>query len=510
MPAIRNALTDILNTTSWSFPAEDANKTNYQGTLHTIGLSSSAYGNEMAQSLYLLRSKLGDEMKKNILSSLYRKVFNPTLQALRNNNANKEFTWLTSSGNHNSVTLSNVTSAALSVIQDKNERAVFLAIAERYSNNSLVGFTEDGYCSEGVGYYTYGFGHYILLRENIWQASGGKIDLFARPKIDRVVRFVPGMEIINGVYAAIGDCEPNIQPGKQVMYYLNKNFNLGFKNYDEVLIDDIDQPTLANIMYFFPNSSSLAAPVTTNIKKEIRHYFNIAGVLTVRPSTTKGFDMGATFKGGNNNEHHNHNDVGSYSIAMGEKIVMGDPGLGIYTPTYFGPDRYTYKTTSSYGHPVPIVAGVQQSEGKNAQAIIIDTNFTDNKDVFSMDISSAYNVPALKKLVRTFTYERSDEGFTEVKDDISFSSPQTYESALITRANWKQLAKNIIEFTGPTGKMIAEIISPVAFSISSEEIKEAKEPYTRIAIRLDKPITSGTFSIVFRPQKNIPKTKKNN
>ena len=46
--------------------------------------------------------------------------------------------------------------------------------------NFLKGFTPDGYCGEGTGYWNYGFGHYVFLAEEIRLATGGQIDLLAR------------------------------------------------------------------------------------------------------------------------------------------------------------------------------------------------------------------------------------------------------------------------------------------------------------------------------------------
>lgn len=77
MPAIVNALTEILNTQTWTFPAEDQKKLNYDGKLYTIGLSSSAYGCDIAESYYLLKSKLTAPMKAQMLLLLQQRVLNP-------------------------------------------------------------------------------------------------------------------------------------------------------------------------------------------------------------------------------------------------------------------------------------------------------------------------------------------------------------------------------------------------------------------------------------------------
>ena len=55
--------------------------------------------------------------------------------------------------------------------------------------------------------------------------------------------------------------------------------------------------------------------------------------------TTIGSRMGVAIKGGNNNEHHNHNDVGSFVVAIGSAAPLLDPGAEIYTARTFSPSR---------------------------------------------------------------------------------------------------------------------------------------------------------------------------
>ena len=42
----------------------------------------------------------------------------------------------------------------------------------------IGGFTDDGYCSEGMGYWNYGFGHYIMMGLAVRAATKGKLDIF--------------------------------------------------------------------------------------------------------------------------------------------------------------------------------------------------------------------------------------------------------------------------------------------------------------------------------------------
>ena len=503
LPAIEKGLNDLVDQRSWNFPSEDRKKLNYDHKQFTIALASAAYANNLAQAMYLLDDKLSPALQKKITDAIDLRVFKPVLQGIETKNKNGEFNDAISTGNHNTVTLTDITGAALIAIKSRKERAVFVYIAERYVKNGFAGYMSDGYCDEGVGYYNYGFGHYITLRECLIQATGGKIDLFDNTKIRNVAKFGVNMEIINDVFPAISDCEQNIRPSGYIMYYVNHTLGLGLKKYNQYVHIPSAKTTLTiDVMNAFPNAANQVTtkeiPETSN---GIRSYFDVAGVLTVRPEMQSKLNMGATFKGGSNAEHHNHNDLGSYTIVVGKARLMGDPGLIPYTAKTFNSERYTYKTINSYGHPVPLIAGKQQRVGKLAQAKITRTNFTDKEDEMVMDVTSAYDVPELKKFERSFIYNRSNAGFIKVEDNYQFSSPQSVESAVITRAKWKQVSDHSIELSEGKEKMLVDITtSSSGFTLHSEVIsEEGGAPYTRLAIRLKEPLANGRITLTYRP-----------
>jgi hypothetical protein len=498
MPGIEAGLVDLINQKSWNFPAEDRKLTNYNGTLYTIHLSSSCYAHDIAEALYLLGDKIKPELRKRAIEALYTKVLTPAI--VGHDTGNAQFVSLTNTdGNHNTVTIAGVTGAALAVIPDKNERAKYVAIAERYIKNTLAGFLDDGYCSEGLGYYNYGFKHYVLLRETLLQATKNKIDLFNDPKIDKIAHYVPNIEIMNNVFPTIGDCKMNEKPIKFMMYYLNQTLDLGLRNYSTYTFDDRFNPPLQNMYMAFPTAATFAKPSKDKTHETgVRSYFDKAGVITVRPEENSSCKLGATFKGGHNQELHNHNDVGSYTLVADKELLSGDPGLATYTSKTFSPHRYTIKTIASYGHPVPLVAGKQQSTGLQAKAIILKNDFTAKEDQVVMDIASAYDVPELKKLRRSFTYNREKDGYLTVGDEVEFSEPKDYETVIITRAKWKQLENNQLELQGVKEKLIVSINSSSAYTIVPEVITEAPKPYTRLAIKLNQPVKSAKVLVTYK------------
>ncbi|WP_345949747.1 heparinase II/III family protein [Mucilaginibacter sp. PAMB04274] len=496
---IQMVLTELIHQKSWSLPAHDKTKQNIEGRYYTVDLGASVLAQNIAQALYLLDDKIPPSLRKEVLVQMNKHIFEPVLTSLRTGN-NYHY-WLTWTNNWNSVCLAGVTGAALALIPEPKERAKFVAIAERYSKNSIAGFTDEGYCTEGLGYYAYGFGHYILLRESVFKATNGHIDLFADPKIKRIAAYAPNLEIINDVYPYIADCHVGLKAPANILWYCSRTLGLGLTKYDTLSFKGQTADLIEDIMQVFPNSASESQikAVNSSLSPGLRSYFKEAGVLVVRPLPGTRGKMGAALKGGNNNEIHNHNDVGSFSVVVGNEMLMGDPGGPfVYSAKTFGPERYTFKSIGSYGHPVPLVAGKDQQAGAAAQAVISKANFTDQRDEFTMDISSAYKVPNLTQLKRTFLYDRQDLSSLTVKDDFQFKAKANFEFALITRAGWRQTGPDSIEFDGEKEKMIAIIKTPKGFHIISEKIEENSPSFTRIGIVLD-PSESGSITVTFKP-----------
>ena len=492
---LEQVIAELINQKTWVNPRNYKEKS-FGGL---VELSTARYANDLAQAMYLLDNKLSEKTRKNIVDALYTRAFNPILATL--DGRNDDHGWMTGTNNWNAVCLSGITGAALAAVADKTERAKFVAIAERYIQNFIAGFHDDGYCTEGIGYYNYGFGRFITLRENIYQSTNGKIDLFNNSKIKKIAAFLPNMQIINGTYPAIADCRADAKPGSNIMYYVSRNLGMGLSVYDNISLLGAKSDLVADVMYVFPNTASRAAVNKKNNAEYggIRSYFNAAGILTVRPASGIAGNLGAVLKGGKNNEHHNHNDLGSYTISVGDEVLMGDPGSIPYTAKTFGPERYTYKTIDSYGHPVPLIAGQEQQPGVQAEAKVLLTNFTNDRDRFDMDLTSAYKVSGLKSMIRKFDYNRKGTATLTVKDEFAFAAPQAFETAIITRARWKQNAEGQIILEGKHGKLLATVQAPKGgFTIKPEEIIEEKSiPYTRLGIKLNEPTAAGTVTITY-------------
>lgn len=499
---IEDGLRDLLKQPSWVSPRNDFDFKNFKGVEYSVELTSALYAHTIAQTLYMMGNKLPSALREEAVSAIRKRVFEPVLRKIANQDNNRENAFLSMTNNYNHVCLSGVVGAALTVLADRHERAVFAYIGEYYSKNGISGFGDDGYCTEGVGYYNYGFGHFALLRETLWQATTGRIDLFQDPKVARIARYGIELEIINGIYPAIADSRTDAKPDSLLMYYLSRNLGLGIAAFDELSPLGRTTNNLMDVMLAFPNSALLAKQSHKKAETPIRSYFEQSAVLVMRPSPNSTCQLGVAFKGGNNQESHNHNDVGSYSVVLGQEMLMGDMGSIPYTADIFTPaKRYTYKTLASFGHPVPLVDDAQQETGAEAVARVLSANFSENRDTLEVDLTAAYHVVGLRSLLRKLVYDRAGLGSLSVKDQALFDTPKQFETALTTRAKWRKDQDGLV-LMGERGNLRINITASSPYDVTVEEISEGGTPFTRIGLRLRQAQREPEVTVQFEPYKD--------
>ncbi len=504
IPAFEDIVKAICTERTWVMPAHDRGLSNFNGKSIDIDLGSSMLAWSLATADYLLSEKLKPDVRRLIRENLEQRIFTPytdMVQGKREKNW-----WMTTTNNWNAVCLGGMTGSAATVIESPQRRAFFIAAAEEYSKNFLKGFTNDGYCSEGLGYWNYGFGYYIMLSETIHQATGGKVDLLQYPKVKQVAIFGSNIEILNGVYPAFADCSVRAQPSSRLMYFLSRRFGFGLRNWEQIDPISSGGGLYNSMMYSFPNSASQTPPAQTASKGPgIRSWFDEAGVLICRPSEGSSSLLAIALKGGHNAEHHNHNDVGSFIVVLGDKALLLDPGGEVYTARTFSSKRYVSNVLNSYGHPVPIVAGKLQRTGSRARGRVVSKSFTDITDTIVLDISSAYDVPEIKKLERTYIYSRDGSGSLKVTDEVDFSQPSDFGTALITFSNWKKTSPSSLIIHDSSDALSVEIkVTGADFEIRPETIDEdvsARKQPTRLGIDLKKPVTKALVSITITPIK---------
>ena len=481
---------------SWTLPAHDAKLTCFNGTPH-IDLVSAELSRELAFCLSWLGDAIPAATRKKVYSEIDRRTFQPHLAHARGERKLREHWWFHGGNNWNSVCNSCVVRAALAIVPDRRLRAEFVLHAEGSVPYALAGYTDDGYCSEGMGYWNYGYGHHLTMGLSLRAATGGKVDLFSDPKTKTVMKYAYGFQLQDGKSPHFADGGGNPSP---VLLALGR----------QVWPDLVSTAALASPVFGFDTAQfSLRAfgqePAPCAPTMDVlpaRTWFPDAQVLISRRPDPRGkLDWSIAIKGGHNAELHNHNDVGSYAIMMDGVEMCGDPGGEVYTRRTFSKDRYVSKVLNSYGHPVPVVGGQLQKGGRTASAKVLRTSFTDEKDEIALDCTSAYAVPALKSLVRTMTFDRRNVRIT-ITDKVSFSTPTAFEVPVVTYREWTA-NDDFTEFlfrkspeTHRRMKMTVKASAPVTFT--KELIDNPGKPSPqRLAFKFKEPVTEATFTTVY-------------
>ncbi|MBN2443441.1 MAG: heparinase II/III family protein [Spirochaetales bacterium] len=503
LPAIKELFYAICQEKTWVMPAHDGDLSNYKGKRSDIDLGSSMLAWELATALYLLDPVIDRELSVYIGSEIQRRVLDPYIKMIEGE-ISKNW-WLSTTNNWNAVCLAGVTGAALATISSKEVRGLFILWADRYIMNFLKGFTKDGYCSEGLGYWNYGFGHFLMLSETVYQATDGNVNFFKKEQALAPAFFGKRVKIINNVYPAFADSSVTVTPSGLVMYHVNKRFHIDLPGWETC--DPVKQASrlyeTALYAFPFPVETKTSTPHESPPSSLQRDWFEDAGVLLCRPGPDSPSTLGAAIKGGNNDEHHNHNDVGSFVVVSGNTPVIFDPGAEVYTKQTFGPARYKSDLLNSFGHDVPVVAGKLQRTGAKAKATIVATEFSDDRDTLVLDLTAAYKVSSLEQLTRKFIYSREVQGFVTITDTVRFSSHHTFGTALIIPGSWKQIDETtLLIFTLEQAVKVNIETGEIPFIINTTLIKEqsvTNVQATRIGIELKDPVKDAFINLSFFP-----------
>jgi hypothetical protein len=494
LPPLEEVIAALCAERTWVYPAHDAALDNFYGRQSVPDLGAVFMAMELAEADYILGDRLRPETRRLLRENIDRRVLEPFKAMVEGRQ--KEAFWMRIKNNWNAVCLGSITTAALAVKEKPEDRAFFIAASERYIRHYLEGFTSDGYCGEGVGYWNYGFGHFILLSEAVRQATGARLDLMSDPAAAQPAFFCVRSEIINGVYPTISDVHPGTKPDRQLADYVRERFGLNTPPAGKGLpLAGMSQGLAMTLMF-----SSLEAPLPVaramgiGPESPLRSWFKDGGVLLCRTGAGNQPAFGVAIKGGHNAENHNHNDVGSFSVVVGHTMLICDPGAEVYTARTFGPHRYDSKVLNSYGHAVPVVGQQLQRPGAEARAVVLQQEFSEAMDTLKLDIQSAYQAKDLKRLERTFVFRRGSAPALEVCDEAGFGTPQSFESALITWGEWRQASTNTLEIRDGSEAVSVNIDTHgQAFQVRGETIDEnvptSRKP-VRIGIALQAPATN--------------------
>ena len=193
-------------------------------------------------------------------------------------------------------------------------------------------------------------------------------------------------------------------------------------------------------------------------------------------------------KGGNNDEPHNHNDVGAFIFYANGEYVVDDLGWPEYDMAYFDlSKRYDYICASSLGHSVPIVDGKEQSFGSDKRANVLEVD----EQGIAMDISLPYGLEQ-GSVTRKLTFL---DGVVTLEDNVS--SGHKIVDRIVTRIK-PELIENGVRIG--SGLVVSEYPVDVSVSVDTFETR-----YSIGVIDTDRIITA--YLIDFKPKNDVGSVK---
>lgn len=424
----------IFEEESWALPAHvnwDNTDPSGKDSLQ-IDLFCAETANLMAEMLdvfgAILPSELTDAIRKRLLHSVFE------------NYLARDFHWMEVTHNWNAVCHQGVIGAALSQVDDPSLLALLLNRMREKLPRFLDGFGPDGGCSEGVGYWSYGFGWFTVLNEQLETRTSRQLSLFdGDPKIRAIALFGPRMALKNGflVNFADGPAAGGLNPA--VVTYLAERLEevdcraAAAEQYRRWLTDGIPMNSeRADVFSLFRQVLRCPSEFPPEPAAPADVYLPDLAVVVARSEDRMGRRWEFAAKGGHNAEHHNHNDCGSYLLNIAGSRLVTEIGAPEYVHDFFGPKRYEFLAARSRGHSLPIVNGCEQSAGAEFSSRVLDCWLDETTVIFAVDLTAAYPAEAgLRRLVRTFFWDKW-VGYLRITDEFELKEPGRLESALIT------------------------------------------------------------------------------
>jgi hypothetical protein len=487
LPRIGEELDAIAAQPSWVEPAH---------RVHAVDLNASSLGHEVAEALYLLGEKLPADVRERSMAGLEHNVFARMRKSFSGIHPDS---WLHVHSNWNSVCLDGTVGAALAILPDRDDRALFVAAAEHFSPNYLFSFKDSGYDEEGIGYWVYGFSNYVELREELWFATGGKLDLFDNPKARKAALFGFQFAMLPGVYAPFADAHFGSKPDPTLLATIDRIFHVGMPiDKSSIRMSPFERALPLAVLAGFPIHSERNDSGEASAENLIglRTNYDDAGILVDRPAP--GGDLAITIKAGGNGPH-SHNDIGAFSIGLGDTQPLGDPGgPNFYTADTFSAKRLESRLLNSYGHPVPEIDGKLQFDATQVQLPPVTTKFTTEEDTISMDITTAYHDPNLHQLIRTMHFFRNSGGSIEIEDQFETGGSAEIVESLPTHGTCRQIDARTLQFDYEGVQLQVAIDSPAAFTVSQDKVEDYGTAFTRVGVNLH---LAGSGKILMRFKK---------
>ncbi|CAL1518936.1 heparinase II/III family protein [Chitinophaga sp. MM2321] len=375
------------------------------------------------------------QVRKRIYYEINNRIFQPLMT--------KHHGWMSSNANGrrpnnwNPWICSNWLNSVLLIEKDDTKRVSAVHKILGVLDNFLNPYPADGGCDEGPGYWGAAA---ASLYDNIsllnLASNNAFTYVFSDEKVRNMGQFIYKAQISEHYFLDFADADP--QPGMagSMIYRFGKDIkDTAMMQFGAYYIRDGSKGAIGNYM-FFRNFFSLFMQdefkhATKGLALPVDVWWPDLQVMVARDrqGSTDGFFVAA--KGGNNDESHNHNDIGSYVVYYDGRPVLIDVGRGTYTAKTFSNKRYEIWNNRSDYHNLPTVNGYTQLAGSRYKAEAVVYKSGASYSQLTMNIGAAYPAEAgISKWNRSIRLNRNKQ--VQIEDQVQLTRGDAITQHLMT------------------------------------------------------------------------------
>lgn len=408
LPQLINGVFHTCEMTSWALSAhlitQKVHRSLPDHREQLIDLTSGDLSSMLAWTYYFLHTEF-DKVNPSISIRLRHELEERTIKPYMNE---ENYYWwqafratpTTMVNNWNPWCNSNVLQTMMLLENDPDQLAVGVYRTMQSVDRFLNYVHADGACEEGPSYWGHAGGKLFDYLNLLSEITGGKVSLFNNPMIKNIGEYISRSYVGDGWVVNFADASAKGGGDAPLIYRFGK------------AVDSQEMIQFAAMM----NNNKIARnrDLYRTLKAlEVREELaatepaHITPTHTWYPETEFCYlkDKSGLFfaaKGGYNDESHNHNDAGSFSLWIKNTPILIDAGVGTYTRQTFSSERYSIWTMQSNYHNLPMINGVPQKYGRQYKATEVKYNKKGNS--FSANIATAYPEEAkVDKWTRSYT-----------------------------------------------------------------------------------------------------------
>ena len=329
--------------TSWvlsaHLPAQLSKRTLPESGDVVIDLGSARIAGLLAWTYYFLNEefdKVNPEISKRLKKELYDKMITPYREQTR-------YWWMALNGKKNQLVNNWNPWCNFNALQCLFllENDIDALAADVYKSMTSVDMfinyiKPDGACEEGPSYWGHAAGKLYDYLTILNLGTGGKVTLFNNPLIKNMGEYMSNTYIQNDWVVNFADASAKFSADAALIYRYGKAVNS-----DSMvgLSSELVRNGKNAISFGVDMFRALESLSNFNELKASKAVFTKASFIEY-PETQFYYmhnkQLFFAAKGGHNNESHNHNDVGTFSLYYNNTPFIIDAGVGTYTRQTFG------------------------------------------------------------------------------------------------------------------------------------------------------------------------------